>query len=90
VTKGTLLFAIVFGINWKKEVPFARRELPLAIGAIALSALSDYMVNEYVWKQHESEVTKLTGFKNGFYVSPERMKKMRSSMSKGRNVMSKD
>ena len=34
---------------------------------------------DYVWKQHEREVTKLTGFKNGIYVSPDRLEKMRTS-----------
>jgi len=64
------LTGIIFGVNWKKEVPFTRRELPLAFGAIAVSALSDFLVSNYVWRQHEIDITKLTGFKNGIYVNP--------------------
>lgn len=38
---------------------------------------------DYVWKQHESEVVKLTGYKDGIWVSPERLKMMRSKMGAG-------
>lgn len=62
-----------------------RRELPLAVAAIAFSALSDYLVLEYVWKQHESDIVKLTGFKNGIYVTPDRMVSMRKRMSGSRS-----
>jgi len=72
---------IAFSINWKKPAPITRRELPLALGAIAISALSDFAVMDYVWKQHEAEVVRLTGYKNGIYVSPERLKAMRSKMN---------
>ncbi len=72
----------MFGVNWKKEVPFSRRELPLAVAAIAVSALSDFLFNDYVWRQHEADIVRLTGFKNGIYVSPERMEQMKLSMSR--------
>lgn len=74
--------AIMFGVNWKKEVPFSRRELPLAVGAIVVSALSDFLFNDFVWRQHEGDIVRLTGFKNGIYVSPERMEQMKISMSR--------
>lgn len=77
---------IVFGVNWKKAVPMSKRELPLALGAIGFCALSDYITSEYVWKEHEVEVVRLTGFKNGIYVSPERMVSMREKMMKGNKM----
>ena len=48
---------------------------------IGLSALSDVVVLDWVWKQHEQDIVKLTGFKNGIYVSPERMMAMRAKIS---------
>lgn len=81
-----LITGIVFGVNWKREVPFTRRELPLALGAIAVSALSDFLVSNYVWGQHEVDIIKLTGFKNGIYVNPERMKQMRLNMGNKQQV----
>jgi hypothetical protein len=42
--------------------------------------VSDYLTNEWVWRQHEVEIVRLTGFKNGIYVNPERMRKMRANM----------
>lgn len=75
-----VLLTIVLGVNWKKTVPFTKRELPLAMGAIAFCAVSDYLTSEYVWRQHEIEIVRLTGFKNGIYVNPERMRKMREKM----------
>jgi hypothetical protein len=56
------------------------------LGAIAVSALADFALMDYVWKQHEAEVVKLTGYKDGIFVSPERLKAMRSKMSMGVNV----
>lgn len=73
ITKGAIFVGIVFGVNWKKAVPFTKRQLPLAVGAILLSAASDFLINDYIWKKHQLEITKLTGFKNGIFVSPERM-----------------
>lgn len=76
-SKGVVLLGIVLGVDWRKSVPMSRRELPLAAAAIGFCALSDYLASEYVWRQHESEIVRLTGFKNGIYVSPDRMRKMR-------------
>ena len=80
ITKGSIILGIVLGGNGKKPVPMTRRELPLAVTAIALSAVSDYFVVEWVWNQHEQDVVKLTGFKNGIFISPDRMKAMRSKV----------
>ena len=80
ITKATLILGIVFGVNWKKQIPITKRQLPLAAVVIGLSALSDVVVLDWVWKQHEQDIVKLTGFKNGIYVSPERMLAMRSKM----------
>jgi hypothetical protein len=55
--------------------------LPLAVGSIAFCALSDYFLSGYVWRQHEVDVVRLTGFKNGIYVNPERMEAMRRKMN---------
>jgi hypothetical protein len=55
----------------------------LAVAAISLSALSDYFVLDYVWKQHENDVVKVTGFKNGIYVHPDRMAAMKKKMAGG-------
>lgn len=79
-TKGAIVLGVLLGVDWKKKVSLTRRELPLAFGAIALSAISDYLVLEHVWSQHEKDVCKLTGFKNGIYVKPEVMVRMRKSM----------
>lgn len=86
VTKGTILLAIILGVNWKKQVPMSRRQLPLAVAAIAISALSDYLVLDYVWKQHETDIVKLTGFKNGIYVTPDKMVSMRKRMNNPRSL----
>ncbi len=80
-TKGAILLGILVGVDWKRKVSVTRREVPLALGAIALCAVSDYLVLEHVWGQHEKEVSKLTGFKNGIYVKPEVMARMRKSMA---------
>jgi hypothetical protein len=80
-TKLVIAFGIILGVNWKKDVPFTRRELPLAVGAIVVSTLSDYLMSDYIWKQHETDVIRLTGYKNGIYLSPQKMKAMRQSMS---------
>lgn len=90
-TKGAIVLGVIFGVDWKKTVPFSKRQLPLAIGFVAVSAISDYMINNYVWKQHEAEVVRLTGFKDGIYVNPERMAAMRSKMAfKGSSTYSED
>ena len=51
-TKGVLALAIISGVDWKRKVPILKREIPLALGAITLSAVSDYFVLEYFWSQH--------------------------------------
>lgn len=61
---------IVLGVNWKKQVPMTKRELPLALGAIGFCALTDFLASEWTWSQHEVEIVRLTGFKNGIYVNP--------------------
>ncbi len=81
ITKGIIALGIVFGVDWKKQVPITKREFPLALGAITFCAVADYLTNDYVWRQHEAEIVRLTGFKNGVYVSPERMKKMRQKVN---------
>lgn len=80
-TKGAILLGILLGVDWKKKVSVTRREVPLALAAIALCAASDFLVLEHVWAQHEKEVNKITGFKNGIYVKPEVMARMRKSMA---------
>lgn len=77
ISKGIVVLGIVLGVDWKKQVPMSRREIPLAAAAIAFCAFSDYVTSEYIWRQHETEVVRLTGFKNGIYVSPQRMRVMR-------------
>jgi len=52
-TKGALVLGIVLGVDWKTKVSIMRREVPLAVGAILLSAISDYLVLEHVWGKHE-------------------------------------
>lgn len=81
-TKGAIALAIILGVDWKKKIPVYRREIPLALGAIAISALSDFLVLEHFWGKHQKEVNKLTGFKNGIYVKPEVMQRMRNNMNK--------
>jgi hypothetical protein len=80
ISKGVVVTTIVLGVDWKKTVPMTKREVPLALGAIAFCALSDYLTSEWAWRQHEVEVVRLTGFKNGIYVNPERMRQMREKM----------
>jgi hypothetical protein len=40
------------------------------LGALAITALCDYITSELAWKKHEAVVVKYTGFKNGVYISP--------------------
>jgi len=40
------------GVDWKKKIPIYRREIPLALGAIAFSALSDFLLIEHIWGKH--------------------------------------
>ena len=51
-TKGAIALAIILGVDWKKKIPVYRREIPLALGAIAISALSDFLVLEHFWGKH--------------------------------------
>ena len=47
--KGLILTLAVIGIDWKKKVPFTKREIPLTIGALGFTALCDYAVSELAW-----------------------------------------
>ena len=80
ISKGVVATVIILGVNWKKTVPITKRELPLAIGAIGFCALTDYFISEWAWRQHEVQIVRLTGFKNGIYVNPQRMRQMRAKM----------
>ena len=53
------------------------------MGALALTALTDYVASELAWKRHEEMVVEYTGFRNGVYISPDKMKKMKSVYERG-------
>ncbi len=50
--KGLILTLAVIGIDWKKKVPFTKREIPLTIGALGFTALCDYATSELAWNKH--------------------------------------
>lgn len=56
-----------------------KREVPLVLGAIFISALADIMAVNFVWSKYQKDVVKFTGFKNGIYFKPETMEIMRST-----------
>lgn len=50
--KGLILTSAIFLVDWKKKVPLTKREIPLTLGALAITALSDFAINEFVWRKH--------------------------------------
>ena len=49
---------------------------------MGFTALCDYVASELAWKKHEETVVKYTGFRNGVYISPEKLKKMKAITEK--------
>lgn len=39
-------------VDWKKEKPIMKREVPLVLGAIFISALADIMAVNFVWSKY--------------------------------------
>lgn len=66
-------------VDWKKQVPFMRREVPFAFLAFGMCALADLAASEYVFRDNEKILLKYTGFKDGIYVGPAKYANMKTS-----------